>query len=483
MPSRLRWAPRSLFGRLMLVLAGGLLLAQLLSAFINLAERDRLLLTAGGMQQAQRIADAVKLMDSLGPAERQRIVSVLSVPPLVLSVHDKPANWGDENATTARSAMFAALLRSILGDGRAIQVERGAAGTLAPASGPMGAGRGPGWGMMGGGAEMARMHGMGGPALRAQVQLRDGSWARFDTQLPPVAPGLPLRLVATLGVLLAAVLLLSFVAVRWITRPLHVLAAAADALGRDIHQPPLPEDGPLEIRQAARAFNTMQSRLSRFIEDRTRILAAMSHDLKTPITRMRLRADLMDDDDLRQRFEADLKEMEAMVTHTLEFMRGLGGNEPRQPVDMSALLDSLQSDNEAMGRSVRLEGSANAPYVGVVSLLRRCLSNLIDNAALYGGDHVTVKIDDTAQCLTLRVLDEGPGIPPEQLEKVFEPFYRVEGSRSRETGGTGLGLAIARNIAQMHGGDITLRNRPQRGLEAVLTLPRQARRPLGQITP
>lgn len=476
MSSKQRWLPRSLFGRLMLVLTGGLLLAQLLSAFINMAERDRLLLTAGGMQQAQRIADAVKLLDSLGPAERRRVAAVLSVPPLVLSVHAQPADWGGGEAASTRSVMFAGLLRALLGDRRAIQVEPGDAVPPAWANGPRGPGRGPGGGMMGAGPDMARMHGMGGPVLRAQVQLRDGSWARFDTQLAPAAQGLPLRLVATLGVLLAAVLLLSFVAVRWITRPLHVLAAAADALGRDIHQPPLPEDGPLEIRQAARAFNTMQARLSRFLEDRTRILAAMSHDLKTPITRMRLRADLMDDDALRQRFEDDLKEMEAMVTHTLEFMRGLGGNEPRQPVDVSALLDSLQSDNEAMGRSVRLEGSAKAPYVGVVSLLRRCLSNLIDNAALHGGGSVTVKVDDSAQCLTLRVLDEGPGIPPEQLDKVFEPFYRVEGSRSRETGGTGLGLAIARNIAQMHGGDITLRNRPERGLEAVLTLPRTDKR-------
>ncbi|HEY0883928.1 MAG TPA: ATP-binding protein, partial [Ramlibacter sp.] len=255
------------------------------------------------------------------------------------------------------------------------------------------------------------------------------------------------------------------------TRPLHVLANAAEALGRDIHRPPLAEEGPLEIRQAARAFNTMQGRLVRFIEDRTRIFAAMSHDLKTPITRMRLRADLLDDDELRHRFEADLKEMEAMVTHTLEFMRGMGGQEARQDVDVMALLESLQSDNEAMGRRVTVEGQASAPYPARVSLLKRCLANLIDNAVLYG-ERATVRIEDSPQCLTLRILDEGPGIPLPELEKVFEPFYRLEQSRSRETGGTGLGLAIARNIAHMHGGDIVLRNRPGKGLEATLTLPR-----------
>jgi signal transduction histidine kinase len=473
-----RWLPRSLFGRLMLVLAGGLLLAQLLSAAINLAERDRLLVNAGGMQQAQRIADVVKLLDSLGVPERERIVSVLRVPPLVLSLDDAPRPpLADGNEAGPRAAMFTAMLRASLGDDRALRVEPGPA--LGP-PGPQGV-RGlrhpfmmeGGSGSMAGPGWTGRGSGHGGPVLRTQVQLIDGHWARFDSELPQSAVALPWRLALTLGILLAAVLLLSFVAVRWVTRPLHVLADAAEALGRDINAPPLREEGPTEIAQAARAFNTMQSRLARFIQDRTRVLAAMSHDLKTPITRMRLRAELMDDDELRQRFEADLKEMESMVTHTLEFMRGLGGGEARQAVDVMALLESLQSDNEAMGRTVHIEGQATAPYAAVVSLLKRCLANLVDNAVLYG-NRVTIRVEDTPQCLTLRFLDEGPGIPETELEKVFEPFYRLEQSRSRETGGTGLGLTIARNIAQVHGGDIVLRNRPERGLEAVLTLPRRA---------
>jgi signal transduction histidine kinase len=472
-----RWLPDSLFGRLVLVLAGGLLLAQLLSAAINLAERDRLLLTAGGVRHAQRIADVVKLLDPMGPAERQRIVAVLSVPPLILSLHEKPLAESVGPGSGTRAAMFGAMLRASLGQDRAMRVHPGdpSAQFSRPMAGP-GFGRGPGAGpgpgmMMGGGPDGHRMPPGMGAALRTEVQLRDGTWARFDTLLPPASEGVPWRLLLALGVLLAAVLLLSFFAVRWVTRPLHVLATAAEALGRDIHSPKLPEDGPREIRQAAHAFNTMQDRLTRFIEDRTRILAAMSHDLKTPITRMRLRADLMDDDELRRHFEDDLKEMEAMVTHTLEFMRGLGGGEQRQPVNVMALLESLQSDNEAMGRRVRIEGQADAPYIGVVSLLKRCLANLVDNAVLYG-ERATVKVEDSASALTIRVRDEGPGIPETELEKVFEPFYRLEGSRSRATGGTGLGLAIARNIARGHGGDITLRNLPEGGLEAVLTLPR-----------
>jgi len=462
-----RWLPRSLFGRLLLVLAGGLLLAQLLSAAINFAERDRLLVAAGGMQQAQRIADVVKLLDSLGPQERARIGSVLNVPPLVLTLQQTAAPADDAQAP--RALMFTAFLRASLGGDRDVRVEAG--GSWPPGPGP---GFGPGrHHMMGGGMMGAGPVPPPGPLLRTQVQLRDGSWARFDTQLHPASETPPWRLALALAILLLAVLVLSYVAVRWVTRPLHVLAEAADALGRDIHRPPLAEDGPTEIRRAAHAFNSMQQRLVRFIEDRTRVFAAMSHDLKTPITRMRLRADLLEDEEARQRFEADLREMETMVTQTLEFMRGMGGSEARQEVDIDALLESLQSDNEAMGREVRIEGQARAAYPAQVSLLRRCLANLVDNAVTYG-ERATLRVEDSPQALVIRVLDEGPGIPEAEREKVFEPFYRLEQSRSRATGGTGLGLAIARNIAHMHGGEIALRNRSPRGLEATLSLPRAA---------
>ena len=462
-----RWLPRSLFGRLLLVLAGGLLLAQLLSAAINFAERDRLLVAAGGMQQAQRIADVVKLLDSLGPQERARIGSVLNVPPLVLTLQQTAAPADDAQAP--RALMFTAFLRASLGGDRDVRVEAG--GSWPPGPGP---GFGPGrHHMMGGGMMGAGPVPPPSPLLRTQVQLRDGSWARFDTQLHPASETPPWRLALALAILLLAVLVLSYVAVRWVTRPLHVLAEAADALGRDIHRPPLAEDGPTEIRRAAHAFNSMQQRLVRFIEDRTRVFAAMSHDLKTPITRMRLRADLLEDEEARQRFEADLREMETMVTQTLEFMRGMGGSEARQEVDIDALLESLQSDNEAMGREVRIEGQARAAYPAQVSLLRRCLANLVDNAVTYG-ERATLRVEDSPQALVIRVLDEGPGIPEAEREKVFEPFYRLEQSRSRATGGTGLGLAIARNIAHMHGGEIALRNRSPRGLEATLSLPRAA---------
>jgi signal transduction histidine kinase len=470
MPGLARWLPASLFGRLMLVLGLGLGLAQLLSAAINVAERDRLVLGNFGMQPAQRIADVVLLLDDLGPAERQRFVAVFGVPPLVLSLHDAPAIAAD-TADDWRVAMFGERLRSAIGDERPVRVQpranfaiRDLAASTARPHAPM---HGGGPGMMGRGAGPNA----GPPVLRTEVRLRDGQWARFDTALPDLPDALPWRLVVSLGVLLVAVLALSFVAVRWIVRPLKRLSQAADALGQDL-EPPLSEDGPREVRQAARAFNTMQRRLSGFIQDRTRMLTALSHDLKTPLTRMRLRAELLEDDEQRARFESDLKEMETMVTQTLEFMRGLGRHEPRAAVDLDAMLAALQDDNRAMGRELRIEGHAGAPYVGTASLLKRCLANLIDNAFAYGGS-AAVHIDDHDDQVVLHVLDQGPGIHPAQLEQVFEPFFRIEASRSRATGGSGLGLGIARNIARAHGGDVLLHNRPQGGLEAVMTLPRR----------
>jgi len=479
-----RVLPRTLFGRLLLVLAGGLLVAQLLSAAINAAERGRLVSGSFGMQPAQRIADVVQLLDGLGDAERQRVRALFQTPPLVLRLAAAP-RLPDTAASGWHAQMFAQRLQGAVGGTRQVRLQAreglatAASGVGRPAMhegrGRGGAGMGTGMGTGESGGMMGRNAGGGGMAgaaymMQIEVQLKDGSWAGFDTALPEAPQTLPLRVALSLGVLLATVLVLSFVAVRWVVRPLQDLTAAAQALGQDLNQPPLPEDGPREVRQAAQAFNTMQQRLLAFINDRTRVLTALSHDLKTPLTRMRLRADLMDDDDLRLRFESDLKEMETMVTHTLDFMRGLGGNEARTPVDMAALLATLQADNQAMGRQVQVQGHASQPVLGVAHLLKRALGNLVDNAVLYGGQ-ATVSVQESAGLLTLHIQDAGPGMPSEELERVFDPFYRLEASRSRATGGTGLGLGIARNILRTHGGDVVLHNLPQGGLDAVVTLP------------
>jgi signal transduction histidine kinase len=259
--------------------------------------------------------------------------------------------------------------------------------------------------------------------------------------------------------------------VRWATRPLKALADAADELGRNIDRAPMPETGPVEVTRAARAFNTMQQRLAGHIRERTATLAAMSHDLKTPVNRLRLRAELLDDTELKKKISQDLEEMESMIRGTLEFMRGGQSAEQARPVDVNALLESLQADAQDTGAEVAVEGMATAPYAGRPQALKRCLGNLLDNAVKYGGS-ATMIVDDAPNRLIIRVRDRGPGIPELELERVFEPFYRLEASRSRDTGGTGLGLSIARQIAQLHGGTLILRNIKEGGLEAVLTLPR-----------
>jgi signal transduction histidine kinase len=234
----------------------------------------------------------------------------------------------------------------------------------------------------------------------------------------------------------------------------------------------LKETGAREIRGATRAFNAMQERLRRYLDSRTQVLAAMSHDLRTPLTRLRLRVESIDDDNLRQRCIEDLDEMSSMVRGALGVFRGLNDDEPAVPVDIDALALELQRQHAELGGEVSIVGVARAPYVAKPLALKRCLGNLVQNAIRHGV-RATIHIEDGAQ-LILHVCDEGPGIPEDMLEKVFEPFFRLEQSRNRDTGGTGLGLSIARDNAQAHGGSLSLHNRKEGGLEARLVLPREA---------
>jgi signal transduction histidine kinase len=215
----------------------------------------------------------------------------------------------------------------------------------------------------------------------------------------------------------------------------------------------------------------MQARLQVHLREREQMLAAVSHDLRTPITRLRLRTELIGDEALRVKFARDLAEMEAMTAAALDFLRGARADEPVQPVDVLALLESLQADLEEAGHAVQVQDQVMAPYLARPLALKRLLTNLIENAVKYG-ERAAVRVEDNAAQLRIIVADNGPGIAEAEIERVFEPFYRVEGSRSRATGGVGLGLSVARDIARAHGGELTLRNRAGGGLEAILTLPR-----------
>jgi len=308
--------------------------------------------------------------------------------------------------------------------------------------------------------------------LDVAVTLPDGAAVTFRTDVPRPSPGLPPDLLIELGVITLVLAAVLYVMARTITRPLSKLAIAAEAVGRGARQAPLPETGARELRNATRAFNTMQERLQRYLDSRTHFLAAMSHDLRTPLTRLKLRAEALDDPALRDRFNADLDEMNSMVRGALNLFKGVDHDEPLENVSVDVLLADLREEQAEVGAAFTVSGSAVPLRVRPMAL-KRCLTNLVANAGKYGSN-TTVVIEDSRAELVIRVRDEGPGIPADMLEHVFEPFFRLESSRNSDTGGVGLGLSIARDIAQSHGGSLVLRNRSPHGLEAVLSLPREA---------
>lgn len=461
----IRLLPSTLAGRLALILLGGLLAAQLLGAAILLSDRASAIYEASGLHAAQRIAGIVRLLDTLNPEQRRLILPAVNTSSFRVVFTRPPAGDAgadDENVATAH---LRTVLRDALGDERVLRVA-----VLATEAEylerPWPHRPRPG---------MPHARFFGGPplggAFAVQTQLQDGQWVSLAQRFPDESFAWPHKLLVTLAVLLASVIALSLIAVRLVTRPLAVLGRAADDLGRDIERAPLPETGPAEVKRTARAFNTMQARLARFLRERAQMLAAVSHDLKTPITRLRLRAELIEDAALKTKMIHDLEEMEGMTQATLEFLRDANAREPVQPIDINALLESLQADAESIGQEVQIEGAALSPYRARPLALQRCVSNLVENAAKYG-KRALLRVHDNAQRLEIVVADEGPGIPEDKLEQVFEPFYRLDAARSRESGGVGLGLSIARDIARAHGGILLLRNREEGGLEAILTLPR-----------
>ena len=459
--------PASLFGRLVLILLGGLLAAQLL-----LHNRGEALYEASGLHTVQRIADIVRVLDTVAPDEAKMILPAVNTTFLRVAFTEAPSPLESTQEEGLHAAHLRTVLQRALGDNRPLRItitEIESAKIENPPARPH-----EHRVMHPHGPPLEHMPMFGGFAGRGvfffiQVQLRDGHWVSFEHRLSQEQFAWPLRLLLTLGILLVSVILLSLLAVRWVTRPLTLLGNAALQFGRDIHHVPLEESGPEEVRHAAAAFNTMQSRLARYVKDRVQMLAAVSHDLRTPLTRLRLRAESLDDTDLKAKVLRDLDDMETLVNAALEFMRDTNYSEAIQPVDVTALLESIQADMEEMGKEVQLSGQVQRPFPARPNALKRCFTNLLDNAVNYG-ERAIVTIEDQPQWLRVTVADTGPGIAEKDLANVFEPFVRLDSSRGGS--GAGLGLNIARNIAHAHGGDLILRNREGGGLEAVVTLPR-----------
>lgn len=278
-----------------------------------------------------------------------------------------------------------------------------------------------------------------------------------------------------IGVRLSALMLAAWIGARWLAQPVRRLADAARELGRDIHRAPLVEQGSDECRAATRVFNQMQAQICQQLSERDSFVAAVSHDLRTPLTRMALRAESLQDAEQRLYFQRDIAEMNNMITATLDHLRGVASGEPMVLLDVASLLSSLADDYLDWGHSVTLvepdPSHPVAPLLTQSQALRRCISNIVDNAVRYGGS-AQVRCFEEANQLCIEVSDPGPGMAAADLDRALMPFFRAEGSRNRHSGGVGLGLSIANDIARRLHGEVRLKNGQNGGLLATVVLPR-----------
>ena len=304
----------------------------------------------------------------------------------------------------------------------------------------------------------------------ASVALGPGQWLNVAVGPPPGAPAWGAAFVAVFVLSALGIAGVAVLTARRMARPMRALAAAAGRLGRGEAVADLSEAGPAETRETVRAFNLMRARLDRYVRDRTAMLAAVSHDLRTPITSLRLHAEFVEDEETKAKILAALDEMQRMTEDALAFIREDMRREETRTVDLAALVDSVAADLTELGHDIAVADSARVLAACRAGALRRALGNLLANAAGHGA-RATVRVEGDDAELRIVIEDEGPGIQEAELERVFEPFVRLEVSRSRDTGGTGLGLAIARGIVRGHGGDIVLENRAEGGLRATVALP------------
>ena len=473
---RLSLWPQSLFGRLLAASVAAVLIAQAVALLLIAQEREHFMLQGSVREWARRIADTTMMLAPLSPAQRADALAQLSssepqAPPHMMH-HPPGPHPGMPHALGGGFVRVPLLgdfesalreqLRTALGP--AYRIEIGATPEPPPPAVAL-----P--------APFYEAHGLAMHPASVQrydvtVRFADGDAITYRLMRLPGGAPLPRNLFLNLTLLVLLLVIVLYLAARNITRPISDLARAADSVGRDTRPAPqLAERGARELRDAARAFNTMQDRLHRYLDSRTRVLAAMSHDLKTPLTRLRLQVEALDNHPMQARIGRELDEMESMVREALSLFRGLDDGEPESAIDVDELLAQIRDEFADMGATVTISGNALRPFTGKPQALKRCLTNLIANAVKFG-TRAEIHVEDGADLL-IRVRDRGPGIPEEELERVFEPFYRVESSRNRDRGGTGLGLSIARDIAQAHGGSLRLTNAAGGGLEATLRLPRR----------
>jgi signal transduction histidine kinase len=483
-----RFLPDGLLGRMLLVLAAGLVVSHAVGWWIYASDREAAVREVGGLAIAQRIANVARLVADAPADWRSRIVAAASDRTFRVALNErKPTLASTEDSGPLVPAIKAYLVQALALDAAHAPVVVGEA-----IARPFGRGRGLGWGRMmghggpsddmfaGGGRGRGRGGGRwagGGPealvALQVAIPLSSGQWMTVLTALPEADPTYSRQFIVSMLVMAAVIIAVSIWAARRVTAPLAALAAAAQRLGHDVDAPPIAEVGTREMRQASRAFNDMQTHLRETIGHRTRLLAAISHDLRTPLTSLRLRAETHPDAEERDRMLATIAEMTAMVSTTLQYARDEMAVEPMRPTDLAALVASVVDDLADAGRDVTMTPADPLVIACRPSALKRALRNLIDNAVQYG-ERARVSLHNTGTGVEFLVDDDGPGLPPDELTRVFQPFYRREESRGRDTGGVGLGLAIARSLVERHHGTLTLENRPKGGLRARMSLPKES---------
>ncbi len=458
-----RLLPNSLAGQTMLVLVAALTLTHVVSMWLYSSDRAHALAWLGGRNVAARVAEIVALVEDTPPEWHQRLLRAVNAPGLRVKVSPEAAVRPAAEDGWQEAAVRGLLARHLGERPVAVRLREGVEMPNRHAH------------EAGGRFHrrmMRAMHGVPvGGGVEVSVRLQGGGWLNFATAIPDSPSLWSGTAIPSLLLFAVAVMAASLWAVRRLARPLAELAAAAERLGRDVQAPPLPVRGPAEVRGAAQAFNDMQERLRRLVENRTHMLAAISHDLRTPITALRLRAEFVEDEEERARMLATLDEMEALIGATLAFARDDAASEARRSVDLAALLASVCDDAADAGGDVALEAPPRLPFEGRPLALKRAFRNLVDNAVKHGGAaRVALRPDGGGVRVT--VDDDGPGIAEAELSQVLAPFYRIDKSRSRDTGGVGLGLSVALSVVQAHGGTLSLANLPEGGLRATVTLPR-----------
>jgi len=441
---------KSMSGRIFLILIIGVFSSTALTWWLAYGERQRTLDNFRELRSLERAEQLLTALDALPTANREAFLS--SAPRLGLRISSLPKDFSSDD--TPHSPYAAALSERL---GKRFKVD-----SLSQNS------------------DVCRKLSQEARNTRINcealvVTLHDGTALRLMVA-PPRNSGQALQSDVLIDLLLFLVCIgtLAFIISRMTTRPLVQLARAATDLGLDINRPPLPEKGSKEILEATKAFNAMQAQIHQHIKQRTHMLAAITHDLQTPLTRLRLRLEKVEDETLRQKLIEDLSATQAMVKEGLDFARSMDSSEGLHAVDLNSMLDSICADAIDTGQDVEWETGANFTIMARPLALKRCLVNLIDNAVKYGfRAHISSNATEIngKHFVQIFIHDAGPGLPENQLQRVFEPFYRAESSRSRETGGTGLGLTIAQNIARQHGGDVLLSNLASGGLEVCLRLP------------